>query len=128
MKKTSVLGTLAAAGIAAVAGYYFLSDSKEAKKRRKEMRGWMLRFKGDVMDKLDEAKDMSAEKYADVVDVVKNKYENLKEVDKEELDDLAIELKKHWKGIKEEMGGVGEAVKKAGKNIIANKKKTKKSE
>ena len=125
-KSSGILKTMVGAGLAAVAGYYFLSDSKEAKKRRKEMHGWMLRFKGDVMDKLEEAKDMSSEKYGETVDAIKAKYEELKDVDKAELEDLADELKGHWESIKEEMSGAGDAVKKAGKNIITSNAKAKK--
>ncbi len=125
-KSGSILKTMVGAGLAAVAGYYFLSDSKEAKTRRKQLRGWMLRFRADVMDQLEEAKEISAEKYEEAVDTIKEKYENIKDVDKAELEELAGELKGHWEGIKEEVGGVGEAVKKAGKNIITNNAKGKK--
>ncbi len=120
--------TVVGAGLAAAAGYYFLSDTKEAKARRKAMRGWMLRFKGDVMDKLEDVKDMSAEAYEKAVDAIKEKYETVKDIDKAELADLADDLKGHWENIKEEMAGAGGSIKKAGKTIItATAKNGKKS-
>ncbi len=119
MKKESSIAktVLVGAGIAALAGYYFLSDSRQAKARRRKVQGWMLRFRADVMDKLEDAKDMSAEAYAKAVDAVSERYAAMKDVDGKELGDLAKELKSHWKSIKGELSEAGEALKKAGKTV-----------
>jgi len=123
LSKTMLVG----AGLAALAGYYFLNDSKEAKSRRKEMKGWMLRMKGDVMDKLEDVKDMSAESYENIVDTISEKYAQMKDVDSKELGNLRDELKSHWEAIKEEIEGASDSVKKAGKNVLAGTTDSKKN-
>jgi len=121
MKKAKILAAMAGAGLAAAAGFLFLSDTREAKKRRRQVRSWMLRFKADVMDKLEDMKDASAEAYEKAIDDIKEKYENMKDMDKGELEDLAHELKDHWENIREEAAAAGSATVKAGKKILSSR-------
>ena len=110
-------------GLAALAGAYFLYG-KDGTKRRKKITSWMLKAKGEVLQKIEKMKDVSEETYQDAVQTVMKKYEKLKDVDKTELEALAKDLQGHWKNIKKEIEASTKTVKK-GKKVV--KKTTKKA-
>ncbi len=102
MSKTAM--TLGAGLVAATAaGAYFLFGTQEGKKTQKKMRGWMVKAKGDVMDKIEDMKEMTEEGYYEMIEKVIAKYKKLKKVEEAEADMLAKDLKKHWKNIKKEL-------------------------
>ncbi len=88
---------------AAAAGAYFLFGTDEGKKTQKKIRGWAVKAKGEVMDKLEDMKEVSEDGYYKVVDNVVGKYKKLKKVQGTEVDSLIKDLKKHWKNIKKEL-------------------------
>jgi len=114
-KNTSGSGAGIGLGIAALAavaaGAYFLYG-KGGDKRRAKVQSWMLKMRGDVLEKVEELKDVSKETYDQVIDEVKARYEGMKNVDMDELKDLTQELKGHWKNIKKQIEPVRKAVKK----------------
>ena len=95
------------AGLAALAataaGVYFFYGSKNAGKNRRTVKSWMFRMKGEVLDRLENLKDVSEEMYYDTIDEVKTKYAKLSTISKADLDDMTDELKSHWKDIKKEI-------------------------
>jgi len=117
-KKISKTGAgLAALAVAAVAGAY-LFMGKEGTKNRKKVKGWMLKAKGEVLEKVEKLegyKEVDEKKYEAIVDTVMKKYKNIKSVNSKEAVTLANDLKKQWHAITKE------AKKKGGK------KKTKKA-
>ncbi len=129
-EKKSNVGKVVAisAGVAALAaaGYFFFGPNGE--KNRKKMKGWMIKMKGEIIEKLEAVKEVTEPVYESIVDSVSAKYAAV--VDKKELADLVSELKKHWKSIsgtkakakKTVKKAVG-TVKKAGKKASATKKK-----
>lgn len=94
------MGVGLAAVAAAAAGAYFLYGTEAGKKKRKEVRGWMLKAKGEMLDKIEALKDVSEETYNQVVDTVAKRYEGVKNVDPIELAALVRDVKNHWRGIK----------------------------
>lgn len=82
--------------IAAGLGLYFLYGSKEGPRRRKEIKGWMFKMRGEVLDELENLKDVTKDTYFKVVDDVKARYKNLHNVKEDELDEVANELKEGW--------------------------------
>lgn len=94
---------LAGATAATAAGAYFLYGPKGAKRRQK-INSWTLKAKGDVLSKLENAKNVTEERYHDIVDQTISKYSKTKSVTKEEAEKLAKELKAHWKRIKRDVG------------------------
>ena len=97
------IGVGIAALAAAAAGAYYLYGSDKAVKNRRQVKSWMLRMKAEVMDEVENIKDLSQDSYEKVVDTVSKKYASIKSIDVEELTDLAKRMKDHWKDIQEDI-------------------------
>lgn len=119
-KKDNNTGAKVVAGltmVAAAAGAYFLYGTKEGKKQTKKIKGWTLKAKGEVLEKLENIKEVNQEKYDAVVDAVSSRYQKLKNVDPAELAAVAKELKSHWKKIQSELSAGKQTIKKAVKKV-----------
>jgi len=93
---------IAALAAATAAGVYFLYGSKGAANNRKKVKGWMLKARGEVVEKMEKCKDVNKKDYEAIVDTVAKKYKKLKTVNTKEMSDLARELKGQWKDISKE--------------------------
>ena len=112
---------LAAASVAAVAGGYLLYGVKDAAKNRKKVRGWALKAKGEILEKIENMQEVTEDKYQNVVDAVNKKYSSLKNVDPMELTALISDAKKHWKTIHGAIAGSKKSTKRSPKKKIAKK-------
>ena len=92
--KVLTIGTGAVALVAA--SYFFLGP--KGKKNQKKTRAWMIKMKGDVVEKLESVQDITKETYDTIVDSVGDAYATVAE-SKDEVAKLAKELKSHWKSI-----------------------------
>lgn len=101
--KDVLVGVGLAAIVAAAAGAYFLYGSKDAKKHRKQVKAWTLKAKGEILEKLENLKEVNEEIYHKVVNQVADKYRTLKSIDKADVVEFTNELKSHWKGISKEI-------------------------
>lgn len=110
-KGGSVAGEMAVGAgiIAAMAGAYFMYGAKDAAKNRKKVKGWVLKAKGEVVEKLEKVQHATQEQYEATVDTVLNKYQAVKNIDTEEVDSLRKDLKKHWKGFQAEIKKIKKA-------------------
>ena len=111
---------LTAAAVAA-AGTYFLYGSKNASKNRKTVKSWMLKAKAEVLEKLEDAKEMSQEEYEALINTIASTYSELKTASKVDINAFKNEMKEHWQAIEKH----GKARKKAAKKAV--KKATKKA-
>ena len=93
--KLAVLGATLAG---AAAGAYFFFGPK-GKKHQKDAKAWAIKMKGDVVEKLEKAGDVSESAYHGIVDAVADKYESAQKAGAPEIKALAADLKKHWKAI-----------------------------
>lgn len=112
MKKNNKSGGGVFAGvglIAALAGAYFLYGAKNAKKNRANVKGWIIKAKGELVEKLEKTRLATEDQYNTMVDTVMKKYESASSVDKKELEALRRDLKKHWKFLKSEINRVKKA-------------------
>jgi hypothetical protein len=114
----------ALADLAATA--YFLIGPG-GKQNRKYAKSWAIKMKGDVVEKLEKAQEISEPVYHQLIDSVSAKHEKSKNTDVKDVKALANDLKKHWdtissavKPIKKE---IVKAAAKAVKKPIAGKKK-----
>lgn len=87
------------AGLAAVAAAaYFLLESK-GKKEQTQVKSWAIKMKGDIIEKLETAHDISEPVYHKIIDAVAAKYEKELKSSPKEIRELAADLKKHWQTI-----------------------------
>ncbi len=91
-------------GLAAIAalGAYLLHGKSGAQNREK-IAGWMLKMKGEVVEKVEEIKELNEAEYYKIVDEVSARYATLKKVGADELKHLTEELKGAWKHISEQL-------------------------
>jgi hypothetical protein len=91
----AVLGA-AVAGLAASA-YFFLGP--KGKKHQRHAKAWAIKMKGDVVEKLETAREVSEPVYNEIIDSVAVEYKKGKMASQVEIDEMAKDLKKHWKTI-----------------------------
>ena len=106
-----VIGVSIAALAAAAAGAYYLYGSKEGKAHRRTVKSWMLKAKAEVMDEIENMKEVNEGTYKQAIAKVAKKYKDVKGMDRAELAALVATLHGHWKDIKGE-------IKKAGAKTI----------
>ena len=101
--------TAGVAGLAAAA-YFFLGPN--GKKNQKAVKSWAIKMKGDVVEKLENAREVGEPIYHQIIDTVAAKYEKGKATAPAEVQALAQDLKKHWKTISSAITPAKKAVKK----------------
>ncbi len=128
-KKGVSTGTVVAIGAsvaaAAAISYYFFGP--EGKKNRTKLKGWMVKMKGEIVEKMEDAQDMTESAYNMIVDKVSAAYQKSGKISADEVVAFAATLKKHWKGI---MGDAKKGAKKTVKKVVtkaASKVTTKKA-
>ena len=82
------------AGLAATAYFFF---GPKGKVNQKHAKAWAIKMKGDVIEKLEIASDVSEAVYHEIIDSVATEYEKNMKAGHEEIAELAGDLKKHWK-------------------------------
>lgn len=115
--------TAVGAGIAglAAAAYFFLGP--DGKKNQKTVKSWAIKMKGDVVEKLENAREVGEPVYHQIIDTVAAKYEKGKKTVPVEVQELANDLKKHWKTINASVTNKSNEVKKTiAKKVIAKAK------
>lgn len=88
-------GIVAGAALAA----YLLTSAEDRKKAVKEVKRWMIEMQKEVAQKVKKVRHLTKEKYDQIVDEVKPKYETLKDVSADELSSFTDEMKAHWKNL-----------------------------
>ena len=97
MAKKIIVGAGLVAGAALAA--YLLTSPKDREKAAQKVKSWMNDMKKDIAERVKNVQGLTEEKYSQIVDDVKAKYEALKDVSSAELASFADELKSHWKNI-----------------------------
>lgn len=108
-----------AAGVAAIAAAGYFLFGPNGKNNRKVIKGWTVKMKGEVLEKIEKLKEITPEMYDAIIDEVAAKYAKLKHVNQEEMAMVTADLKKYWKvisrDVKAKQGG-------AKKKVAATKK------
>ena len=89
------------AALAALGAYLFYGE--HGAKNRQTVAGWMLKMKGEVLEKVEEIKDLNKEEYYKIVDEVSGRYAKLGKVGAGELKHLTGELKSAWEHLNKEL-------------------------
>lgn len=116
--KLAVVGA-SLAGLAATAYFFF---GPKGKKHRQHAKSWAIKMKGEVVEKLETAQEITEPIYHAIIDTVAKEYMKGKKAGQPEIATLATDLKKHWKSISK----LAVAAKKEGvKNVSGVTKKVK---
>ncbi len=122
------------AAAAAAAGAYFLYGSKNAPKNRKKVKGWALKAKGEVLEGLEKAKEITTDEFNDLVATASKAYGTVKKATAGEVKDFKKEMQTHWheleksKVVKKIAGGKqASRVKKVVKKVVKKMTKAKKT-
>jgi len=110
------------AGVIALAAASYFFFGPEGKKNRDNLKGWMVKMKGEVIEKMEDAKDMTEAAYEKIVDSVAAKYAKAGKVSEAEIRMFAALLKQQWAGIVKSHHKAA-AVKKAAKVVTKAVKK-----
>lgn len=125
-KKANVSSTQFAVGagigaalLAAAAGTYFLYG-KDAPKRRKAVRSWMLKAKGEVLEQIERLPDLDQKTYYGLIDAAAERYLKVKDVSSEEVADLVKELRGYWSGLRKQFAPdkAKKSAKKAPRKVV----------
>ncbi len=102
MDKKKAIGTgIGLAALAAI-GAYFLTGKRGAK-NREAIKGWTLKMKGEVLEKVEKVKKLDKDDYEKIVDDVAERYGKLEKVSAAELKRVSAEMKTAWEHIRKEM-------------------------
>lgn len=112
------VATTVGAGIAALSAAAYILFGPEGKKNRKKINGWTVKMKGEVIEKLESAKEITEPVYHDIVEKVSQKYAKLKNVDEAELALIVADIRKQWKHMVKDAKPKKKIAKKAVKKII----------
>ncbi len=131
-KDSSSTGTavVVGAGVIALAAASYFFFGPEGKKNRHNLKGWMVKMKGEVIEKIENAEHMTEAAYEKIVDAVAVKYAKAGKISEAEIRLFATMLKQQWKGIVKshnKSAAVKKAVKTVTKKVTTKKavKKTK---
>jgi hypothetical protein len=115
----AVTGLVAAA---AAGGYYLYGPHGE--KNRVKVKSWMLKAKGEVLEKMEKLREIDQDAYNKIVDQVATRYAKMKTVTKKEADEMARDLKKHWKQIYDDVVPHLQPAMKSSGSTTATKRKS----
>lgn len=96
---TTKVGFGLTAAAATVAGAYFLYGSKKAAQNRKKVKGWALKAKGEVLEALEKAENISEDEFKKLVETATGVYGTVKNATKGEVEDFKKEMNTHWKDL-----------------------------
>lgn len=99
LKKNVIVGSAIVASVGAIAGAYILFGTKKGKAKVKKVKGWMLKAKGEILEKLESVQNINEEAYKKIVDSVMKKYSNLKDQYGPDVNAFYSELLSHWKDV-----------------------------
>lgn len=86
--------TVAALGAAA-----YILFGPDGKKNKKAIKGWSIKMKGEIIEKLEQAKEITEPIYHKIIDEVSAKYAKAKNIDAKDVELAVAEVKKHWKAM-----------------------------
>jgi len=93
--KAIAIGATVAAGAAAA----YLLLGKDGKKNRKAIKGWAIKMKGEIIEKFEQAKDLTEPVYDKIIDEVSAKYAKIKDIDQKDIANLVKEARQNWKAM-----------------------------
>jgi hypothetical protein len=112
MKTSSktILGLGAGLAALATASYYFWGP--DGRRNQRKMKGWMIKMKGEIIERIENAKELTEDVYNDIIDKVSTVYEGASGTGSAEVKAFAQKLKDQWEDIVESVKEEKEDAKK----------------
>lgn len=110
------------ASVAAIAGAAYFLLGPKAKKHQKQLKAWAIKMRGDVIEKLESAHEVSESVYHEIIDSVAKEYVKGKKASRDEIDDLSKDLKKHWKTISKSARAAKDDITKSASRVVKSAK------
>ena len=125
-KKSNAVGVGIGLGTAAVAaaGAFFLYGSKSAAKNRKQVKSWALKAKAEVLEKIEDASEMTQTEYDQLIKSVSGAYVGAKNASKKDILEFSKEMKDHWKSIEKAAAPLKKSATKEAVKAVKTAKKT----
>ncbi len=83
----------------AAAGAYFLYGAKDAPENRKKVKSGILRAKAEVLESLENAKEITEAEFHDLVDGVVETYSTVQNLSKKDLKEFKAEMMENWEDL-----------------------------
>lgn len=80
------------------AGAYFFFGPK-GKNNQKHAKAWVIKMKGDIVEKLESAKEVTEPIYNTIIDTVAANYKKKIKNGQEDIVEIVDDLKKQWKNL-----------------------------
>ena len=80
----------------------YLLVGPQGKKNRKILKSWVIKMKGDIVEKLENAKEITQPIFNKIVDEVARKYEKVKNISPTDLTEAVKQIKAQWKSLTKE--------------------------
>ncbi len=106
------------AGIAALGAGAYLLFGPDAKKNQKKAKGWLVKMKGEIIEKMEQAKEVTAPVFSSIVDEVGTQYSKAKNIDTTELRAGIADIKRQWKGMAKHAANTGKKTAKTAKSTL----------
>ena len=110
------------AGVIALAAATYFLFGPNGKRNQKKARGWMMKMKGEVVERLEKIEDVTEPVYRKVVDSVAQAYATTRAIDTSELKSFTTELKKNWKDFSRGAKTAKKRIVKTAKKVSKKKK------
>jgi hypothetical protein len=88
--------------LGAAAALVFVANAQD-KAKRKKMRGWALRARGEILEKIENTQAITKDRYEEIVSQVMRKYEKTKSTTEAEVKSLERDLHRSWRHIVAEL-------------------------
>lgn len=108
--KAGVGISLATAAVAIIGSYFVYG--KNAAAHRAKAKSWALKAKADILEQLENAKEITEPIYEKILSDVSKKYKAMKNINTKDVEALVKELRGHWKHVKKEFSGTKKVAKR----------------
>jgi hypothetical protein len=100
------------------AGAYFFFGPK-GKKHQKHAKAWVIKMKGDIVEKLESVKEVTEPIYNSIIDTVAENYKKKIKNSQDDIAEIVNDLKKQWKNLNKSVKSKSKTPAK--KRIVAKK-------
>lgn len=100
--KDKMIGAGIGLAALAAAGTYFLYGKRGAK-NRETIAGWALQLKGQVLEKMENLKEVNQQKYNELIEETVERFGRVKNVSAAELKLITADLKSAWSHIDKQL-------------------------